>query len=262
MYGSGFGSFYHQAKRKTLILTVLWLFYDFLYLKNYVASKGKKQKTIIFSCQLLTKIARSGIGSGCVSQRYGSADPDPYQKCHGSATPLLRASFFLPHTKHKVDWGLNQKLDRKCHASVPLTATAGGTAPTTLAVPFSRLDRGSNGSMAENSVHLLILLKGDFLDFFFLCTLFNTASSAAPQIPQCGRTLGSTPGLLRLWHWQQDAQTARLTLIRTRLNLIHLWYISSTYWFYCSFHIVEAVNARIERCRNTEYRKYKSWFAT
>ncbi len=37
----------------------------------------------------LTKMAGSGsaVGSRSVSQRYGYADPDPYQ-CHGSATLL------------------------------------------------------------------------------------------------------------------------------------------------------------------------------
>jgi hypothetical protein len=37
---------------------------------------------------------------------------------------------------------------------------------------------------------------------FFLCTVFNTASSAAPQIPLC-----RNPGLLRLPHWRSDALT-------------------------------------------------------
>ncbi len=71
--------------KKTLIPTVLWLFLDFLSLKNdvKVPSKSNKQKNFfisffvgVFKVNNENSRIRIRIGS---EQRHGSADPDPHQ---------------------------------------------------------------------------------------------------------------------------------------------------------------------------------------
>ncbi len=57
---------------------------------KYLISKKYKEKTYLcWRLGVLTKWA----GSGSVSQRYGSLDPDSYLKCHGTETLFLRKRF-------------------------------------------------------------------------------------------------------------------------------------------------------------------------
>ena len=86
-----------QKMRKALISSVLWLLFDFLSLKNYVKVPLKnsnmqenfflKISFLLASWRSVMKIEGSGSasgsesesGSGSISQRHGSADPEPHQ---------------------------------------------------------------------------------------------------------------------------------------------------------------------------------------
>ncbi len=127
LYGSGPGSFYHQAiiVRKTLIprycfVTSLWLFVFEKWCKCNVPSKSNKQinfgKKYFFDDVLKITDESSRIRIqirilGSISQRYGSADPDPhpdpYQNFmdpHSATlliTNILRITNFNAHRPNK-----------------------------------------------------------------------------------------------------------------------------------------------------------------
>jgi len=84
-----------SSKKKLNFYFFSWLLYDFLFLKNdaNVPSKSNEPKKMDFfaSWRLLTKRA----GSGSDSQRYGSADPDPYKLSQIRNTGIDPEFFFI-----------------------------------------------------------------------------------------------------------------------------------------------------------------------
>jgi hypothetical protein len=77
-----------------------------------------------------------------------------------------------------------------------------------------------------------ISIKGIFLIF---SALYSTASSAASQISQCRRMLGSNPpGQLRIRHWMSDDLTTRLDLICQIIKMKTCPLISFLYYLHVS----------------------------
>jgi hypothetical protein len=51
----------------------------------------------------------SRFGSGSISQRHGSEDPDPYQKCHGSATLIIMS---IRQWAYELTWSWDRHMSR------------------------------------------------------------------------------------------------------------------------------------------------------
>ncbi len=192
--------------------TVLWLLLDFLSLKNVVnvPSKSNKQKTFFLICFCW---ALEGPASGSISQRYGSADPDPHQNVMDpehcwqvlSALSGVEPPECLRLTHNMVDKllkisGSVTGLD--CIVVDDMLDT-GATARLALEVlqihgarytskPHNNLfyifNRWRPSTVQDGLTYSRIGVRtyrtffSSFFGFLFLRTLFNTASSAAPGI--------------------------------------------------------------------------------
>ncbi len=126
-----------------------------------------------------------GLGGGMVEEGGGK----------GSSTIFGQNFLFFQSFQKILTLPLyNLKRVKFCHTAFLITLC--NVQNNILRIPFMGITRLY---ICTSHSFSLIFFGGIF---YFLHTIFHTASSAAPQIPLYRRMLGSNPGPLQLVHWQ------------------------------------------------------------